>query len=67
MRGTNNLVSESMKFIAIDNLNNKYIFSSISVFSIVINIYRSKIKHCLQMKYKKFHFLIASPPGSTKN
>ena len=55
-----------MQIIAIDNLNNKDIFSSISVFSIVINIYRSKIKHCLQMKYTKFNFLIASPPGSTK-
>lgn len=29
MRGTNNLVSEGLKIIAIDILNNKSIFSSI--------------------------------------
>lgn len=66
MRGTNNLVSEGLKIIAIDILNNKSIFSSISECSIAINIDISKIKHCLQMKYKNFKFLIATPPGSTK-
>jgi len=40
MRGTNKLVSEGLKIIAIDNLNNKYIFSSISECSIAINIDR---------------------------
>jgi hypothetical protein len=38
MRDTNNLVSEGLKFIAIDILNNKSIFSSISECSIAINI-----------------------------
>lgn len=68
MRGTNNLVSEGLKIIAIDILNNKSIFSSISECSIAINIDRSKIKHCLFTgeKYKNLKFLIASPPGSTK-
>jgi hypothetical protein len=54
MRGTNNLVSEGLKIIAIENLNNNSIFSSIS--EIAINIDKSKIKHCLftDEKYKKF-------------
>lgn len=47
IRGTNKLVSEGLKIIAIDNLNNKFIFSSISKCSIAIKIDRSKIKHCL--------------------
>ena len=57
-----------MKIIAIDILNNKSIFSCISECSIAINIDRSKNKHCLFTgeKYKKFYFLIATPPGSTK-
>ena len=71
IRGTNNLVSEGLKIIAIDNLQNKYILSSISEGRIAINIdrYRSKFKHCLitAEKYKKIKILIATPPGSTKN
>jgi hypothetical protein len=47
MRGTNILVYEGLKIIAIDNHKNNYIFSSISECSIAINIDRSKIKHCL--------------------
>jgi hypothetical protein len=42
MRGTNKLVSEALKIIAIDNLKNNSIFSSISLCSIAINIDRSK-------------------------
>jgi len=53
MRGTKNLVSEGLKIIAIDNLNNKSIFSSISACSIAINIDRSKIKHCLLQKINR--------------
>ena len=45
MRGTNILVSEGLKIIAIDIINNKSIYSSISEGSIAIKIVRSEIKH----------------------
>jgi hypothetical protein len=69
MRGTNNLVSEGLKIIAIENLNNNSIFYSISDCSLAINIDRSKFKHCLFPgdKYKNFKNLIATPPVTTKD
>jgi NUMOD1 domain len=47
IRGTNNLVSEKLKIISIDNLNNKSIFSSITECSKSLKIDRTKIKKCL--------------------
>ena len=61
IKGTNNLVSEGLKIIVIDNLNNESIFSSINECSIAINIDRSKIKHCLLTGeiYKNYKFKFA--------
>jgi len=61
IKGTNNLVSEGLKIIVIDNLNNESIFSSINECSIAINIERSKIKHCLLTGeiYKNYKFKFA--------
>ena len=47
IRGTNNLVSDKLKIMTIDNFNNKSIFSSISECSKSLKIDRSKIKKCL--------------------
>ena len=59
IRGTNNFVSESLKIITIDNLNNKSIFSSITECSNALNIERSKIKNCLISGevYNKYKFI----------
>lgn len=47
IRGTNNLVSAGLNFIAVDSLNNEQVFSSITECSTALNINRAKIKHCL--------------------
>jgi cytochrome c oxidase subunit 3 len=47
IRGTNNLVSDKLKIISIDNFNNKSIFSSITECSKSLKIDRSRIKKCL--------------------
>lgn len=63
IRGTNNFVSESLKIITIDNLNNKSIFSSreATECSYALNIERSKIKNCLITGevYKNYKFIRA--------
>ena len=61
IRGTNNLVSEGLKIISIDNHNNESIFSSINECSLVLNIDRAKIKHCLLTNeaYKNYNFKFA--------
>jgi hypothetical protein len=77
LRGTNNLVSEGLKIIAIDISNNNSIsvFSSISECSIAINIDRLKKLNNVYSSlpgqwrvkiYKNFKFLIATPPSTTK-
>lgn len=44
IRGTNNLVSDKLKIIFIDNFNNKSFFSSFNECSKSLHIGRSKIK-----------------------
>lgn len=61
IRGTNNFVSESLKIISIDNLNNRSIFSSITECSIALKLDRSKIKNCLLTGevYKNYKFSLS--------
>lgn len=50
LRGTNKLVSESLKILCTDtrlSVNNNKIFSSISECSSALHLDRSKIKNCL--------------------
>jgi hypothetical protein len=63
IRGSNNFVSDSLKFITLDNLNNKSIFSSITECSKALNIDRSKIKNCLITGkiYKNYKFILVPP------
>jgi hypothetical protein len=60
LRGTNNLVSEKLKIVAIDENNNKYFYSSISECSKVLNIGRTNIKNSILSgevyKGYKFYF-----------
>jgi len=60
-RDTLNLVSDKIKIVAIDSLNNESVFSSISECSRILQLDRAKIKNCLinggiYKNYKfKFH------------
>lgn len=58
IRGTNNLVSESFKIRATDNLKNTFDFSSITECSIALKLDRAKIKTCLLSGeiYKNYRF-----------
>lgn len=62
IRGTNKLVSEKVKFVSIDNLNNKVFFSSLTECSKTLYINRSIIKNCLLTgdTYKKYKFIFIS-------
>ena len=60
-RDTLNLVSDKIKIVVTDSLNNEYVFSSISECSRILQLDRAKIKNCLinggiYKNYKfKFH------------
>ena len=56
IRGTNKLVSESLKIIAIDNLNNRFIFSSIIECSIALKL--DRINFIIWKNNKKKFFLL---------
>ena len=60
IRGTNNLVSESLKIISIDIYNKKSVFSSVTECSKALHIDRSKIKKCLLTgeKYKNYKIIL---------
>ena len=57
-RGTNNLISESLKIIATDNLNNRSLFSSIAECSTTLKLDRAKIKNSLLSgeEYQNYKF-----------
>nr|WDS46421.1 LAGLIDADG homing endonuclease [Cyathus striatus] len=63
-RGTTNLVSARVKIIAIDNLNNQTIYSSIKECSIKLGLDRATIKTCLIKgeEYKNYKFIYAPLP-----
>lgn len=59
IRGKNKLVSQKLKIISIDSLNNKLIFSSITECSKTLQIDRTTIKNCLLNgnKYNNYKFI----------
>ena len=61
-RDTDKFVSENLKILTIDNLNNKLIFSSLSDCSRTLQINRTKIKKCLLTgeKHNNYKFIFYS-------
>ena len=59
LRGTNNLVSEKLKVIAIDESNNRFTYSSLSECSKALKIGRTNIKNCIisGQTYKNYKFI----------
>jgi hypothetical protein len=59
LRGTNNLVSEKLKLICIDENNNRITYSSISECSKALKFGRTNIKNCILsgQTYKNYKFI----------